>query len=395
MDAYEIYNMDTFNISKLIALYISKEITSDEEERLFKWINESDTNRKFFQDFIAKQNFQEYYRIRKEISWEDAYLKSKSGKRYSNRTILRTLVKYAAIFLIPVCVFSGLYLYEKSRSGDAVREMLSATAPIIIDNSNAKITLTLANGHVIDVKKGKIDSVTAGETGLSLGKNQIEYSGTHSREIKYNTLSIARGGQYRIKLADSTFVHLNSASELKYPIDFAGAERHVFLKGEAWFEVTKDTKPFIVETSNLTVKVYGTKFAVNTNVRNVEQVVLASGSVGVSTIGGTKEVRIQPNQLAELSLGPSEISVSEVDVYNYIAWRDNVFVFESKTLSDIARVLENSYDIDFVFEDEGAKQLRYSGFLNKYEDFSIILSSLQKTLSAKFEYANKKVIVKK
>src|SRR5699024_6029080 len=70
------------------------------------------------------------------------------------------------------------------------------------------------------------------------------------------------GRKYKIKLADGTIVHLNSASTLKYPIQFSGNEnRQVYLEGEAYFEVSHDSiHPFVVKTSPLTIKVLGTKF---------------------------------------------------------------------------------------------------------------------------------------
>ena len=60
-------------------------------------------------------------------------------------------------------------------------------------------------------------------------------------------------------------MHLNAGSTLKYPVKFLPKmERQVFLNGEAFFEVTKDTKNlFVVHTSEVNIQVYGTKFNVN------------------------------------------------------------------------------------------------------------------------------------
>lgn len=52
-----------------------------------------------------------------------------------------------------------------------------------------------------------------------------------------NTLSVPRGGEFRLTLSDGTRVHLNSLSELKYPVSFKGMnERTVELKGEAFLK---------------------------------------------------------------------------------------------------------------------------------------------------------------
>lgn len=72
--------------------------------------------------------------------------------------------------------------------------------------------------------------------------------------VVYNTLSVPHGGEYRLLLADGTAVHLNAGSELRYPVAFAVAERKVYLKGEAWFEVAKDAeRPFYVETDEVSI----------------------------------------------------------------------------------------------------------------------------------------------
>ena len=64
-------------------------------------------------------------------------------------------------------------------------------------------------------------------------------------------------------LPDSTVVFLNSESSLRYPSSFKNSkERKVELKGEGYFEVTKDVeKHFIVSTVHRSqVEVLGTSF---------------------------------------------------------------------------------------------------------------------------------------
>lgn len=44
----------------------------------------------------------------------------------------------------------------------------------------------------------------------------------------------------KVELPDGTWVWLNSASYLKYPVSFEGEYRKVELLGEAYFSVQKD-----------------------------------------------------------------------------------------------------------------------------------------------------------
>src|SRR5690606_31948180 len=67
-----------------------------------------------------------------------------------------------------------------------------------------------------------------------------------NQEMKYNTLIIPMGGEYKVTLADGTRVWLNAGSSLRYPVEFSANERDVILSGEAYFEVAKQSgRPFI------------------------------------------------------------------------------------------------------------------------------------------------------
>ena len=101
-------------------------------------------------------------------------------------------------------------------------------------------------------------------TDIQIKGNQLVYNQTDTTsQPVYNTITIPRGGEYKLVLADHTIVWLNSDSQLTYPVAFNGDTRELRLKGEAFFEVTKDIhKPFIVHTSQFDIRVTGTQFNV-------------------------------------------------------------------------------------------------------------------------------------
>lgn len=86
-----------------------------------------------------------------------------------------------------------------------------------------------------------------------------------------------------VLLPDSTVVHLNSESSLRYPTFFAGDVRQVELNGEAYFDVTHHPrKRFIVSTPHHSqVEVYGTSFNVEAYGNETPiSTTLIKGSVG-------------------------------------------------------------------------------------------------------------------
>lgn len=116
-----------------------------------------------------------------------------------------------------------------------------------------KAYLELTNG-----KRLELDSLSKLETHVEGAVIKAEDQGTvivHEQQgdslvesVEYNRMIIPRGGEYKIVLADGSQVWINSQSVLEFPSRFTGGERRVKLKGEAYFEVSRnESKPFVVE----------------------------------------------------------------------------------------------------------------------------------------------------
>ena len=120
----------------------------------------------------------------------------------------------------------------------------------------------------------------------------------HYKQIP-NIVSVNRGQRAGITLPDGTIVHLNSESKLTYTPEFNGKLREVSLEGEAFFEVTPNKeKPFIVKTSVFDVEVLGTSFNVSVyNDENIVETALIEGKVKLTMNGyPSKPVYLTPSQ---------------------------------------------------------------------------------------------------
>lgn len=262
----------------------------------------------------------------------------------------------------------------------------------IIQPGKTGAVLTLANGTSVQLdsngNKNVEDVIDSVYTASSPSKNEPQ-------EIIYHTLSIPAGEEYFCRLDDQTSVWLNSQTELRFPKTFSEEERKVYLKGEAFFDVTKDAEhPFIVSTEQGNITVYGTRFNVNNYAETPLSAVLVEGSIGFTTPQG-KEVKIKPSERLTYEETNGKISVSTVDTSLYTAWVDHMFIFDGQPLEEIMITLARWYNFTVSFTSEDIRHIRLSGQLYRYEDIRILLDSYEQTTGLQFRIENRQIIITK
>lgn len=100
-------------------------------------------------------------------------------------------------------------------------------------------------------------------------------------------------------LPDGSKVTLNSESAISYTTNFNGGVREItLLKGEAYFTVAKNKKPFIVKTGDTSTKTYASSFVIQAPEKK-------SGDVKVAVING--EARVEAKKTTNASDNPSKI----------------------------------------------------------------------------------------
>ena len=161
-----------------------------------------------------------------------------------------------------------------------------------------------------------------------------------------HTLKIPRGMNQQLTQTDGTKVWLNAESTLEYPETFEGKpNREVYLKGEAYFEVTKNaSQPFRVKTDALETLVLGTSFNVRAYSKEDTQVTLVEGSVKVSD-KHQNELRLQPGEHTDGKLNKTKVEKAD----DYHSWAAGIFYFDHTELVEIMRELGRWYNINIVF----------------------------------------------
>lgn len=207
-------------------------------------------------------------------------------------------------------------------------------------------------------------------------------------------ISAAYGEQKHLLLPDSSEIWLNSGSTIRYPETFAKDKRLVTLNGEAYFSVKKETaKPFIVETSRLSVKVLGTKFNVRAypNDENITAT-LTSGKVEVNVQSQSPQI-LKPDERLTYDKNTSSVHISTVSTADTDSWIAGKLTFTNATAGEIFRTLERRYNITMDNMTNIPTSKRYTVKFLKDENLDEILNILKDIIGFNYrQYENKIVL---
>lgn len=171
----------------------------------------------------------------------------------------------------------------------------------------------------------------------------------HQSIHRTKTITTANSQHKEIKLSDGTKVHLNSETELSYPQIFTGTKHQVRLKGEAFFDIAKSKSQFIVQTSEGTVTVLGTRF--NIWARNSQtRVIVEDGQVRFSANKSAGSVILTKDLMSEIYQNRPPSKPRIVNAKNLLGWRTGKLVFNRTMLSELAGEIGRYYDIVITIE---------------------------------------------
>lgn len=194
--------------------------------------------------------------------------------------------------------------------------------------------------------------------------------------------SAANGQVREMLLPDGTKVWLNQSSVLKYPRTFEGKERHVYLDGEAYFEVARNhEKPFTVKSPAIDVRVLGTSFNIKCRPDNsFAETTLIEGEVEVNDKLDRGKITLSPGQKAVLNRVTGRMQVKQVDPKMEIVWHNDLIPFEKSSIFRIAAVLERFYGVKIILSPDVDGTKTYSGVLKKKDHIEAVLNSLRNSI---------------
>lgn len=372
------------NIEEIIIKRLSEEHLSEEESAFFdKWYQNS-SNREYYNDLLKIRSGIIASQVKERIDKRKAWNQVHPARKIS---LIRTLLKFAAIMILPLSL--GVFLLIRENKQEKV-----VYAEVPVQPGRKQAVLTLSSGQQVMLADTIVHVNEKGMVISNFPDKELVYkimNDTMKTETIYNTVTVPRGGEYKLVLADGTIVWLNSDSHIRYPVTFSGNTRQVELEGEAYFEVAKDVeKPFIVRMNEYNVRVTGTQF----NVRNYSNESLATTLVegGVQIERKGKVDRLRPGQQAVLE--NNEIRIRVVNVEEQVAWRHGAFGFTQCRLENIMEELARWYDVDVFYMNQQVKDYHFSAWFKRSSSINEVINILEKTKKISLDLKGRILTVK-
>ena len=367
---------------ELLHTYFRGEATPEEEKQIMDWAESS------------PENYQEYLKERK--IWNAILMYSVNPTIKATATHKRlflSLYKYAAIAVIAFGV--GFYtLHNRNVPGDFLSHLspMDISEPVLLQNNQKYIALG-AESFSLNEQKGIVKNNHTDRL-LSYHQEDASRGFSFGKKRAENRLLVPQGQTYKLALADGTNVMLNAESELTFPSEFDTDRREVFLKGEAFFQVTHNEKaPFIVHTDQLDVQVLGTTFNVSGyNNENMLKVTLVEGSIRIHQQGDS--VKIRPNEQYNYNKNTREKRVQTVDTELFTSWVNDEYIFKDTTLDEIFNRINHWYMFDVTYESPSLKEKRFFLTIGRDASLDQIIQIINSTEEVCIEKKDNHIVVK-
>ena len=214
--------------------------------------------------------------------------------------------------------------------------------------------------------------IAATLTGVFFQKNKLATTNTSAYQIIENPTTHIK----TIFLPDSSKVNLAANAQLSFPENFK-THRNVELKGEAVFEVKKDSAhPFTVKSQLTTTRVLGTIFKVKNLSAKHTEVNLYEGSVQMQVEGRDKNWIIAPGEVFVLKN-------DAIDIESFELFKE----FKEAPLKDFVTYIQKNYGFELVFpHDISNKKITLK--LNRQEPLEHIVAIVAKLYQYNYQKSN-------
>ena len=335
--------------------YINGQTDKKTVEEVEFWRKEDPRNEEFYQrasDYYANQPTRNESFSEEKL--DQFYSKLQKTRRRKHQRVLWQRMTVAASVILLLSLGTWWYYDMNQDKMDGMQIAMKS------ENAGESVFIITETGDKLTAEElnSKMDQQT--------NNNQLNYTKSDSiyrvdtvkekEIIPTHTVVVPRGKTFELVLSDGTFVLLNPQSELTYPVKFdSTSTREVTLRGEGYFEVTKSSNRFVVNTDNMKLQVYGTTFNVISRDNLPDEAVLVEGVVSITPKNSSdgKETVLHPGDKSFVDkLG--QLTVTQTNLAEYTAKRNGYILFNGKTIKQIIPSLELFYDVHFSVKNEVA-----------------------------------------
>lgn len=382
------------DIDEILANYLNKEPLNEEEKRMFEeWKQTSDRNKKFGK-VIQKLEHQKKIldkHQKQEVVFEKVQhhvLQTRRRRRYI------TWSSCAAGIILLIGTFSISRWGNSSKQEKTLDQIyisgLSVTRPsaeLILPNGQKRLLDSEKTTVILSDSTGEIRT---NEKTLIVESNEIKI-----REPEYYTMNVPLGAEYNLVLSDGTKIYLNAGSTLRYPDQFIGEKREIFLSGEAYFEVAPDSlHPFIVQAEDVAIRVLGTTFNVNAYPEGAwVKTTLVEGRV--ETLCGNDSFIMKPGTQVAYNKATQKAAYFPVNTKQFTSWKEGYYEFEDMPLGELMQIFTRWYNINIEFATPEVKDIKFSGRLKRYDDLRPLFKMLEYTRDIRFIVGDDKIVIQK
>lgn len=178
-----------------------------------------------------------------------------------------------------------------------------------------------------------------------------------------SSLVTARGELRNVPLADHSMAAINTDSRID--VDMSTTLRHVQLvKGEAWFEVTKNPDaPFVVSAGDVRVRAVGTAFSVRRRDTGADVLVTEGVVEAWNVKDKTRRVSLTAGAAAFVPYAPADAQVfmHPQDVDRRLAWRTREIILQRDSLQSAVAEFNRYNDRQIVIADPALNRAQLVG----------------------------------
>lgn len=293
--------------SELIAQYLANDIGVKNRKDLMEWVQESPSNKAYFEEMVE------------------------------------------------IWTLSDQYEDDTAFDTSAAWDKLDSKLPQVL----AQTTIEKGGGKIIRFRKKQW--AVAATIALILSVGGYWFSNNYIGSTDLIVLETGLNEQLEQRLPDGSRIILNENSSISYEKDFE--ERLVSLKGEAFFDITKQNgATFKIVSGNTTTTVLGTSFNVRAYPDESKvEVTVESGVVELQESSEAQDkVQLKAGDTGFYDVNLKQTGISKELDDNAHAWRTKALVFNDIKVEAILHAMERYFNIEVEVENDQILNCKWS-----------------------------------